>query len=116
MTEPKYRLQLGQAKLNGKLGLEAVVSVFQGDKLVDENLVNLSNSDKRKVHALVLSERFGIDQAEEKLLQMMQVVRAELEAAGTGNAKESQGTQMVKLAQEKGCQGVSMWRIDVGLR
>ena len=80
MSEPKYRLQISQAKLNGRLGLEAVVSVFQGNTLVEENQVNLSNADRRKGFALLISERFGIDGAEAKLLELMQTARESLES------------------------------------
>ena len=85
MSDPKYRLQISQAKLNGRLGLEAVLSVFQGDNLVDEYTLNLSNADKRKAQALVISERFGIDQAEEKLLQLMQIARESLETGSNAD-------------------------------
>ena len=106
MSEPKYRIQLSQAKLSGRLGLEAIVSVFQGDTLVGENQVNLSNAEKRNTCALVLSERFGIDQAEEKLLQLMQTVRQSLESEPTGDPARSasQSTQLVMLAKEEGAE------------
>ena len=106
MSEPKYRIQLSQAKLSGRLGLEAIVSVFQGDTLVGENQVNLSNAEKRNTCALVLSERFGIDQAEEKLLQLMQTVRQSLESDSGDDPgmSGSQGTQLVQLAKEAGAE------------
>jgi hypothetical protein len=106
VSQEEYRLRLGQVRLNRRQGLEAVVSVFRGDTLVDENLVNLSRAEERKAHALSLSERFAIDQAEEKLLQLMQVAREQLEAGGEANPKESPATQLVRLAQE---QGAELW-------
>ena len=106
MSSPKYRLQISQAKLNGRLGLEAVLSVFQGDNLVDEYTINLSNANQRKAQALVISERFGIDQAEEKLLKLMQATRQALESGSNAvpGMSGSQSTQLVKLAKEEGAE------------
>lgn len=81
MSEPKYRLQISDSKLNGRLGFEAVVSVFQGKDLVEENLVNLSNKEKREAFALLISERFAIDQVETQLLRLMHIDRNALPVA-----------------------------------
>ena len=106
MSEPKYRLQISQAKLNGRIGLEAVLSVLQGDNLVDEVTLNLSNAEQRKAQALVISERFGVDQAEEKLLQLLQTARQALESGSDVDPARSgsQSTQLVGLAKEEGAE------------
>ena len=105
MSDSQYKLVLSQARQKGRLGLEGVVSVFKGDALVDEDLVNLSQSENRKSYALTLSERFGIDMAEEKLLALGQTARQQLESAGEHQG-DSQGTQLVELALR---QGTELW-------
>jgi excinuclease UvrABC nuclease subunit len=71
-------------KLNGKGDLSGVISLLESGKLQYEDVTNLSKAPERARLTELFKDTYLLDDAEQKILQVMQKTRSELENSSGG--------------------------------